>query len=245
MTEPVVYIPQPIGFVSDKYNEQPNSTGLDMNYLSQVDTLIIQQMKTGSNIDKRFVLKNDRGEQLFILVKSPKHIGCNAFEAILFNNANEEVFRIHRIITGCSMGCLCSGCCNGCCGSCVIQTEVQAPIGVTVGYLTQRSTLVSVNVDLLDDNHEEIIKVNTPWCVVHSEGYQNEESFEMTNMNDGSVAGTFTRKYITAPSAIRTYPSHYALSFNQATTVKNRQLMLGGFLSLYCSAFAYNIPQKK
>ena len=57
--------------------------------MAQINTLIIEQVITGSNEDRRFLVKNDRGEQIFSVVKSPKWMGYNAFEAIVLNNTNQ------------------------------------------------------------------------------------------------------------------------------------------------------------
>lgn len=249
MAQPVINIPQPIGTVSDKYNQQPNSAGLDMNYLIQIDTLMIHQVKTGSNKDKRFVVKNERGEQLFSFIKSEQYLGRSTFEAILFNNSDQEVLRIFKKRTGCCcVSCCycCAHCCNGCCNTCLIQTEIQAPVGSTIGYMRQSSTCCTGRVELLDENlDEKLIDIDSHCCVCYSGGYQNDDEFPMAFKN-GSSAGSFFRKYKVEPGTnTKTYPQHFMLTFNPSATLRDRQLMFGAFLQLYCVALAYNIPQAR
>lgn len=69
--------------------------------------------------------------------------------------------QLNREITCCPMACLCSGCCNGCCNSCVVQTEIQAPSGIAIGYLTQRSTLFTVDVEIFDEQHNKMIDIDS------------------------------------------------------------------------------------
>lgn len=62
----------------------------------------------------------------------------------------------------------CAGCCwfASCCDCCSYEVKIEAPVGTTIGYVKQTGSFFKPCYKLLDENHEPILGLEGPCCIL-------------------------------------------------------------------------------
>ncbi len=73
----------------------------------------------------------------------------------------KEVLRISREFKCCAGCCWCAGCCDGCSH----EVKIEAANGEVLGYVKQTGSCWKAHFDILDENHNEVLKIVGPTCI--------------------------------------------------------------------------------
>ncbi len=122
---------------------------------------------TGWDTNNKYVIRNSAGQQCYYAAEDSgtcMRICCGnsrGFEISIIDNLQNVVMKISREFKCCSGCCWCSDLC----GHCAYEVKVEAPVGNVIGYVRQRGSAWKANYDVLDANHEPILKIEGPCCV--------------------------------------------------------------------------------
>lgn len=239
-----VNIPLPLGYGMPMQNMGTPGMLYGIEHFSEIEFVRIEQIKTSSNMDKQYLIFNPAGQQCFTASVSQQFSSMNGFIESVYDNGRQEVMTLERSITGCTTGCLCSGCCNGCFNTCVVTTETKVR-GSPIGFLTQKGTMCYVNIDILDENHQNILKIDAPVCACTAACCSNVDDMKVYRSSNSEECGSISRTYNSAPCAVSTWPLSYTLNFGSTLSLKERQALFGALMSLFSKELANRYVQQK
>jgi hypothetical protein len=144
-----------------------------LEYLSLIDRLQVKQVVslleafTGWDTNNKYEIQNAAGQRVYFAAEDTEtcmRVCCKqgrGFTINIIDNLNQVVMKMRRDFKCCACSCSCFACCD-CCAHEVI---VEAPAGNIIGYVKQQWSFWKASYDILDENHQTLLKIKGPCCI--------------------------------------------------------------------------------
>ncbi|XP_027731488.1 phospholipid scramblase 1 isoform X1 [Vombatus ursinus] len=197
-----------------------------LEYLTQIDQLLIHQqvelleVLTGFETNNKYVISNSLGQRVYFAAEENDCCTRNCcgnlrpFILKILDNTGREVITINRPFR-------CVSCCYPCC---LQKLEVQSPPGVPIGYITQNWHPFLPKFTVLNEHHQEVLKIQGP-CVVSR--CCSDVDFEITSLDGETKIGKITKQWTGFIKEAFTDADNFAIQFPLDLDVKMKAVMLG------------------
>ncbi|XP_074154491.1 phospholipid scramblase 1-like isoform X2 [Sminthopsis crassicaudata] len=197
-----------------------------LEYLSQIDQLVIQQQVEilealiGFETNNKYEIKNSLGQRIYFAVEENDCCTRNCFGTLrpyvikILDNFGREVINFKRPLR-------CASCYFPCC---LQKLEIQSPSGVPIGYVTQNWHPFLPKYTVLDENHQKVLKIVGP-CMVCT--CCTDIDFEIKSLNEKTTVGKITKQWSGVIKEMFTDADNFSIQFPLDLDVKMKAVMLG------------------
>ena len=112
------------------------------------------------------------------------------FTMHIVDNLNQEVMRLTREFKCCAGCCWCAGCCLGC----AHVVTIESPPGNPIGYVRQGGSFWRAHYEILNENHERILKIVGPCCILDGACCPFDQKFRLLTLDDNEI-GSVKKQY--------------------------------------------------
>ncbi|XP_028290306.1 phospholipid scramblase 2 [Gouania willdenowi] len=197
-----------------------------LEYLTQVDQLLIKQKVeliealVGFESNNKYEVRNSLGQNVFYAVEENDCLSrqccgpMRPFTIHVLDNCGQEIITITRPLK-------CMSCFFPCC---LQELEVQAPPGNTVGYLTQQWHPLSPKFIVSNENKEQVLKINGPFC-----GWSclPDVDFEILTMDEVNKIGKISKQWSGLLREVFTDTDNFGIQFPMDLDVRMKAVMIG------------------
>ncbi len=151
---------------------------------------------TGWDTNNKYIIRNNAGQTVYYAMEDTDtcmRICCGpqrGFTIHIVDNLNQEVMRISREFKCCAGCCWCAGCCLGC----AHEVMIESPVGTPVGYVRQKGSFWKPRYEILDENHNKILKLEGPCCILDGPCCPVDNRFRLLTPADQDI-GEISKKY--------------------------------------------------
>lgn len=219
--------PNAPGYIPVQAPEPIPGVPVGLEYLSQVDQLMVKQviemfeMFTGFETSNKYKVQNSMGQEVYKAVEKSDFCqkqccGPNrAFEILMGDNLNRQVISAKREFA-------CTIC--PCFSSCRHKLVVSSPITNEVfGYVKQNFFCCEPSFSIYDVNETEIFRMTGP-CIQCG---CNDRVFKICDLN-GTVCGSITKKWSGFLKEAYTDADNFSVTFPIDLDVKLKAVIVGG-----------------
>lgn len=219
-----------------------------LEYLTMIDSLHVEQCVslleafTGWETNNKYLIRNAQGLQVFYAMEETDtcmRICCGpqrGFAIYIVDNTNTRVMKISREFKCCAGCCWCAGCCDGCAHEVVIE----APVGQIVGYVKQRGSFWKPNYEIYDENHNAVLKLEGPCCILDGPCCPVENEFSLMAMDGSTQIGKISKMYAGFIKEMFTKADRFSLFFPLDLSVKTKATLLGALFLIDFMFFEKN-----
>ncbi|CAL9684640.1 unnamed protein product [Knipowitschia caucasica] len=196
-----------------------------MEYLTQIDQLLIQQIVNltevfcGWEIRNRYVIKNSVGQQVF--TAEEHDIDCctmqccgprRPFNIRILDNFNSEILTVTRET-------------NAYCFPWFLQeVEIQSPPGVPIGYMVQNWHWFLPKFTLLDASRRAVLKIEGSFCRIKCCA---DVVFDVLSLDEDRVVGQISKQWAGFLQEGFTDANNFGVTFPMDLEVRVKALLLG------------------
>lgn len=151
---------------------------------------------TGFDTNNKYVIMNTAGIQCYYAKEESDtcmRMCCGnrrSFTFHILDNMGTEVARVHREFKCCAGSSLCAFCCD--CAA--YEVTIEAPVGNPIGYVKQAGSFWKACYNVLDENHEPVLKIEGPCCILDGAFCCSDTEFKLLTL-DGDQIGKIAKKY--------------------------------------------------
>ncbi|XP_065834240.1 phospholipid scramblase 1-like [Oscarella lobularis] len=198
-----------------------------LEYLTQVDQLLIQQMielieiVTGIEMENKYIIKNTMGQQVYFAAEQSdcyKRQCCGParpFSMSIMDNTQREVLHMERPLR-----------CQGFCCPCSLQLmEVKGPDNSVLGFIKEKYTCLSPTWYVNDANDVTQLLITGPcWCGLCK--CFNDVEFQILSADGTSPVGKIVSQWSGCVQECATSAGNFSVSFPMDMTVQLKALLL-------------------
>jgi len=225
---------------------RPEVTGCPpgLEYLTQIDQILVHQTVqlldafTAFDCKNKFQVKNALGQQMYFAAEESGFCMrqfCGAhrgFAVHVADNMGNEVMRATREFK------CCAGCCwFACSDCCAYEMVVEAPIGTVIGYVRQSCSVWKPRFSVMDENHEEILKLTGPFCICECPCC--DVDFNVITL-DGENIGAVSKQWSGLIKEMFTESDNFGITFPMDLDVKVKGTLLAAVFLIDMMYFARN-----
>jgi len=201
----------------------PQASAAALNYLAQVDQLLIHeqiqmlQLFTGFEGQNKFKIRNAMGQEVFYAVESSDCCARQCFGSFrefnmkILDNYGAEVLNFYRPLR-----------CSSCCFPCCLQTiEVMGPSGV-LGHVRQDWSILQPNFTILDASGAEVLKIVGPICACQC----FDVNFDIFTVSNGAQVGRISKQWSGLLREMFTDADNFGVSFPLDLDVSIKAVLL-------------------
>ena len=202
----------------------PPGTTPGLEYLTQIDQLLIQQKVelleafTGWETANQYSVKNSMGQEVYLAAE--KSGCCNrqccgasrSFDMRISDHKKQEVLWLSR-----PLRCSCCWCC--CCQQ---ELEVQAPKGTTIGWVKQICSVVKPKFAVCDSSGTEQLRIVAPCCQFRC---CRDVVFRVNSL-DGTEVGQIRKQWTGLVKEALTDADYFSVTFPMDLDVHCKATML-------------------
>ncbi|CAF0737922.1 unnamed protein product [Brachionus calyciflorus] len=206
-----------------------------LEYLTTLDSLFLKQKVsfleafTGWDTNNKYSIHNNQGNQIYFAAEQTE--GCmrfccgaqRGFQIFILDNMNQQVMKVSREFKYCAQ----SNWFAGCCDCCAHEVTVEAPVGTVVGYVKQKGSFIKAHYDILDDNHEPVLKVKGPCCILDGPLCPCENEFQLLTLDESSQIGKLSKDYAGFVKEMFTLADNFSIKFPVDLSVKTKATLIG------------------
>lgn len=215
-----------------------------LEYLAQVDQLLIKQKKEGLEVLTNFEMANEylvlnTTGQMVYNCKEESNVcirqclsASRPFVMHVNDGTNTEVIRITRPCKACPSLFSFSECCAD-------RVEVEAPIGQPIGRVMQVYDGCSIRYNILDASGDVILQIHGP-SVCHCSCIGQDIKFELMTKDGSTVIGKISKQWANLLQELFTDADNFGVKFPMDLDVKAKALALAAVMLIDFMYFENN-----
>ncbi|XP_035967687.1 phospholipid scramblase family member 5 isoform X1 [Halichoerus grypus] len=221
-----VSLPNPGNQVWQPTLPPPGSLPPGLEYLSQLDLIIIHQqvellgMILGTETSNKYEIKNSLGQRIYFAVEESicfNRTFCSTLRSCtlkITDNSGREVITVNRPLR-----------CNSCWFPCYLQElEIEAPPGTIVGYVAQKWDPFLPKFTIQNANKEDILKVDGPCATC---GCFGDVDFEVKTVNEKLTIGKISKYWSGFVNDVFTNADNFGIHVPADLDVTVKAAMIG------------------
>uniref|UniRef100_F7IKX5 Phospholipid scramblase n=1 Tax=Callithrix jacchus TaxID=9483 RepID=F7IKX5_CALJA len=198
-----------------------------LEYLSQIDTILIHQQIEPVEVllrfesNNKYEIKNSFGQRIYFAAEDSHFCSRNccgpsrSFTLRITDNLCREVITLERPLR-----------CNSCCCPCCLQEiEIQAPPGVPIGYVTQNWYPYLKKFTIQNQKGEDVLKMSGPCIMCSCCG--GDVDFEITSLDEQIVVGRISKHWTGILREAFTDTDNFGIHFPRDLDVKMKAVLIG------------------
>uniref|UniRef100_A0A2K6SPT4 Phospholipid scramblase n=1 Tax=Saimiri boliviensis boliviensis TaxID=39432 RepID=A0A2K6SPT4_SAIBB len=198
-----------------------------LEYLSQIDTILINQQIEPVEVllrfesNNKYEIKNSFGQRIYFAAEDSHFCSRNCcgpsrpFTLRITDNLGQEVITVERPLR-------CSSCC---CPCCLQEIEIQAPPGVPIGYVTQTWYPYLKKFTIQNQKGEDVLKMSGPCIMCSCCG--GDVDFEITSLDEQIVVGRISKHWTGILREAFTDADNFGIYFPRNLDVKMKAVLIG------------------
>ncbi len=113
----------------------------------------------------------------------------------------------------------CAGpsCCAGCCDCCAHEITVTAANGEVMGYVKQAGSWYRPRFQVLDENHQPVLRVEGPWCLLDGPCCPCDSSFKLMPLSGDQELGSLKKLYAGFVNEMVTTADRFSIQCKHST----------------------------
>ncbi|MFT7808200.1 phospholipid scramblase 1-like isoform X2 [Arapaima gigas] len=207
-------------------SETPPETPRGLQYLSQIDQLIVNghmdplEVLVGFESDKVYQMRNSLGEPVFYALEDTECCTRNTFGSLrpfcikVIDIYRCEVIRLTRPLN-------CGYCCFPCC---LQELEVQVPPGNPAGYVVQEWHPYLPRFVIQNERKEPLLKISGPFWTC---GCFSDVPYEVTSLDENTVVGRISKEWSGITQECCTDADNFRIQFPMDLDVKVKAALIG------------------
>ncbi|XP_002739472.3 phospholipid scramblase 1-like [Saccoglossus kowalevskii] len=123
-------------------------------------------------------------------------------------------------------------CCAGCCwcaniDHCAFEIAIEAPVGVPIGYVRQRQYCWVAEFDIMDANHETVLRLKGPCCICTGPCCTWDQEFTLFSKDMTTELGKVSKQWSGIAREMFTNANNFSITFPMDLDVKTKATLLG------------------
>ncbi|XP_048736609.1 phospholipid scramblase 2-like isoform X2 [Ostrea edulis] len=218
-----------------------------LEYLTMVDQLLVKQQIelleafTGWETANKYKIVNSQGQQVYFAAEESdtctrQCCGPNrGFTMHITDNMGQEVIRVTREFK-CGAGCPWCACVD----ALAHEITIEAPPGQVVGYVKQEQSWCPPNYSIQDANHQEILHMTGPVCMITGPCCPNDIDFDIMAKDGTTSVGKISKQWSGLMREYFTDADNFGVSFPMDLDVRMKAVMVGAVFLIDFMYFEQN-----